>query len=209
MRFNNLSERGRALRLAIGTLLIAGLLLVGTSVAQNGSVAYGPFTCLGDTILPYTSSGGITNGGDYLPLTIASIPTAGGSISGYKINDANGNGIWDQGETGLANWEIGLIDNQRIIINMTDNNGNYFFGGLAAGTYIVEEFAPVCSPWTQTFPTGTYTYTVVLAADQHVTGNNFLNHISEIPVPEFPRLGMIIPVACIFSLVFVLVRRRE
>src|SRR5659263_283333 len=60
MRYNILYEGGHALGIAFGTLLIAGLLLVGTSIAQipppsgggggsggggiNGSVAYGPFT---------------------------------------------------------------------------------------------------------------------------------------------------------------------
>jgi S-layer protein (TIGR01567 family) len=158
---------------------------------------------LGDTMLPYTSSGGIANGGDYLPLTIAST-TKTGSIAGYKINDTNGNGIWDQGETGLANWEISLTDNQgKTTTNMTDNTGNYFFGGLAADTYTVAEIPQ--GGWTQTFPAGTHT--VVLTGGQYVTGINFLNQRSEASVPEFPSL--IIPIAGLFSMIFVLLRRRD
>jgi S-layer protein (TIGR01567 family) len=137
--------------------------------------------------------------------TGTSVPTTG-SIAGYKINDTNGNGVWDQGETGLANWEIRLTDNQgKTITNMTDSNGNYFFGGLAAGTYTVAEIPQ--GGWTQTFPSGTHT--VVLTAGQQVTGKNFLNQRSDVSVPEFPSLGLIIPFAGIFSLVFVLLRRRE
>jgi hypothetical protein len=139
-------------------------------------------------------------------VNVTSLPPTGGRISGFKINDTNGNGIWDQGETGIANWEISLTDNQgKTITNTTDNNGNYLFGGLVAGTYTVAEIPD--GGWTQTFPAGKYT--VVLAADQHVTGKNFLNQKSEIPVPEFPSLGLIIPCVGIFSLVFVLLRRKE
>jgi hypothetical protein len=135
-----------------------------------------------------------------------STPTSTSIISGFKINDLNGNGSIDVGEMGLANWEIKLTDSQGIIItNTTDSNGNYFFGGLAAGTYTVAEVPE--GGWIQTFPTGTHT--VVLAAEQHVNGKNFLNHRSEISVPEFPSLGLITPVAGIFSLVFVLLRRRD
>jgi S-layer protein (TIGR01567 family) len=135
--------------------------------------------------------------------TVTSVPTTG-SIAGYKINDTNGNGIWDQGETGLANWEISLTDNQgKTITNTTDNNGNYLFGGLAAGTYTVTEIPQ--GGWTQTFPSGTHT--VVLTAGQQVTGKNFLNQRSEVSVPEFPSL--IIPIAGLFSMIFVLLRRRD
>lgn len=113
---------------------------------------------LGDTMLPYTSSGGIVNGGDYLPLTIAPPPTTG-SISGYKINDTNGNGKWDAGEKGISNWTIrliGIIGNgkdSKVIRKdtFTDNMGFYKFDNLPAGRYFVIEklikgFVPTSSP---------------------------------------------------------------
>jgi parallel beta-helix repeat protein len=102
---------------------------------------------LGDKMLPYTSSGGIVNGGDYLPLTIAPPPTAGGSISGYKINDTNGNGKWNKGEKGISNWTIRLIGitgkgkNAKVIRKeiLTDATGFYKFDNLLAGRYFVIE----------------------------------------------------------------------
>ena len=49
---------------------------------------------LGDTLLPYNSTGGIVNGGDYLPL-IQMTTQKEGIIHGTKFNDANGNKILD------------------------------------------------------------------------------------------------------------------
>ncbi len=113
---------------------------------------------LGDTLLPYNSSGNITNGGDFLPLIITPSPTAG-SISGFKINDTNGNGMWDLGEIGIENWNIRLIGitgkgNDTKIIRKetsTDATGFYKFDNLPAGRYFVIEklkkgFVPTGSP---------------------------------------------------------------
>ncbi len=47
---------------------------------------------------------GIYGGQNKMP----SPPTAG-SISGFKINDTNGNGRWDAGEVGIEEWHIRLI----------------------------------------------------------------------------------------------------
>jgi parallel beta-helix repeat protein len=118
---------------------------------------------LGDTLVPYNSSGNIANGGDYLPLTIAPTPTAG-SISGYKINDTNGNGKWDAGEKGISNWTIRLIGiigkgkNATVIRNetLTDATGFYKFDNLSAGRYFVIEklkkgFVATSSPVNLTF----------------------------------------------------------
>ncbi|MCL7413566.1 MAG: SpaA isopeptide-forming pilin-related protein, partial [ANME-2 cluster archaeon] len=69
-------------------------------------------------------------------------PTTG-SISGYKINDINGNGTQDPGENGLAGWtiELRLIGAGKYITKetTTDANGFYRFDNLSAGVYLVRE----------------------------------------------------------------------
>jgi parallel beta-helix repeat protein len=97
---------------------------------------------LGDTLLPHNSTGGIRNGGDYLPLVQVAWQE-GGIIHGTKFNDANGNKIRDPGEEGLANWTIqlrGFDFIKRTSVHkttITDINGNYNFTDLNPGTYIV------------------------------------------------------------------------
>jgi hypothetical protein len=91
---------------------------------------------------------------------------SGGFVCGSKINDLNGNGVWDPGEPGLANWPIWLDMNGNGIqdpsdpVTQTDANGDFFFTGLSAGTYTVGE---VQQPgWVQTIPGpgATFTQTV-------------------------------------------------
>ncbi len=68
------------------------------------------------------------------------IPPA--NISGYKINDTNGNGVWDPGEVGIAGWNITLLNGTTsafISSTLTDGNGFYQFTNLPNGTYIVSE----------------------------------------------------------------------
>ncbi len=83
------------------------------------------------------------------------IPT--GEIHGSKWHDVDGNGIWDNGEVGLADWTIYLDDNQNgqldggEISTVTDENGNYAFTGLDPGTYTVAEVLP--ADWQGTYPT--------------------------------------------------------
>jgi hypothetical protein len=81
--------------------------------------------------------------------------------SGSKFNDLNGDGVWDAGEPGLADWTIYLYDDTGTIgvleagdvlntSTTTDSNGDYSFTDLGPGSYIVCEDLPV--GWTQTFP---------------------------------------------------------
>ena len=52
---------------------------------------------LGDTLIPYNSSGNITNGGDYLPLTTHTPQTAISDIID-KVNDLVDDGVLNQGQ---------------------------------------------------------------------------------------------------------------
>ena len=79
------------------------------------------------------------------------------SVSGFKFEDFDGNGVWDKpDELGLADWTIGLyrLSSQNDIIaalpvpelgfelyaqTLTAADGSYTFGGLLPGTYYVAE----------------------------------------------------------------------
>lgn len=63
-------------------------------------------------------------------------------ISGYKFNDENKNGEFDEGEQKMADWEIELFDDinatSSIASTTTDSKGNYIFKGYI-GDYWVKE----------------------------------------------------------------------
>jgi hypothetical protein len=107
------------------------------------------------------------------------------SISGYKWNDLNDDGVWDASEPGLANWTIyldtdrdgkpGLNEPARV----TDANGRYLFDNLSAGSYTIREVLP--ENWIQSFPAEKtadsvppypYGWTVTLTAGQKVAGRS-------------------------------------
>jgi hypothetical protein len=70
-----------------------------------------------------------------------------GGISGMKFNDVNGNGTKDEGESGLANWQIVLSGTSSDTV-LTDSEGNYTFSLTQSGTYNVSEIQQ--SGWVQT-----------------------------------------------------------
>ncbi len=81
--------------------------------------------------------------------------TQRGSISGYKFEDLNGNGVWDSGETVLSNWSIwidinndGDYDEGIDILTLTLDDGTYLFDSISAGTYSVFEI--LTDGWQQT-----------------------------------------------------------
>lgn len=80
-----------------------------------------------------------------------------GSISGYKFNDINANGIWDENEPGLQGWHIFVDLNNNYQFDtgepnaITDVNGAYSIAGLYPGTYTIAEVNQ--SGWQQSYPT--------------------------------------------------------
>ncbi|MCK4887401.1 MAG: S8 family serine peptidase, partial [Planctomycetes bacterium] len=82
--------------------------------------------------------------------------TTPGSISGYKFNDLDANGVWDDNEPGLQGWQIFVDLNQNYQFDagepndITDENGAYSITGLYPGTYTIAE---VNQPgWQQSYP---------------------------------------------------------
>ncbi len=102
-----------------------------------------------------------------------------GTISGTIFNDANGNGVLDQGEQPLSGWtvQLGGTNSQTVT---TDASGNYTFTGLCNGNYTIKE--TLQTGWKQTLPTNVNGYTVTLnnnsLADQRF-GNKKVTRCSD------------------------------
>jgi|GEM_PF-518136 len=95
-----------------------------------------------------------------------------GSICGSKFNDLNANGIWDDGEPGLPDWEIHLQNASGTYIETTDADGKYCFTDLLDGQYTVSEIQQ--DGWIQTFPEAS-TYTITISNGQQVGDVDFGN----------------------------------
>jgi uncharacterized delta-60 repeat protein len=108
-------------------------------------------------------------------VSISSI--SGGTIRGQVYNDANANHARDLGEGPVAGRQVYLdipgIDTYVAgdPVALTDANGNYSFGGLAAGNYLVR-LVPV-SGQVVSSPIFGGKYYVQLGANQTATSNDF------------------------------------
>ncbi len=116
----------------------------------------------------------------------------GGSISGTKFNDVNGNGINDQGEKGLSGWKIRLIGivgtgmETKVLKKETTTNadGFYIFDNLPPGNYNVMEelqgrFVPVVSP----------VKNIMLTNGEISENNNFFNRPVSSLIPTVPAIA--------------------
>jgi hypothetical protein len=79
------------------------------------------------------------------------------TIEGYKFNDLNGNGIWDNGEPPIANWEMTLFNLSNVFIAATSTNaeGKFTFTVPCKSYRLKEE---IRAGWTQTYPSGNGQY---------------------------------------------------
>ena len=95
-----------------------------------------------------------------------------GSISGYKINDTNGNGKWDEGEKGIQGWTIVLKAGDFHINEetVTDASGFYKFDDLPRGEYKIEEKNQ--NGWQHTSSPVKH---IKLADEDNSRNNNFTN----------------------------------
>ncbi len=111
-------------------------------------------------------------------------PSVTNTISGFKINDLNGNGRRDAGEEGLPGWNIRLIGivPETAGINTektTDDRGFYSFENLPAGMYIVVETLKGGY-----VPTGSPVIVVNLENGTNSMNNNFMNRPVSSLIPD-------------------------
>ncbi|MEA1937136.1 MAG: SdrD B-like domain-containing protein [Patescibacteria group bacterium] len=150
------------------------------------------------------TGGIISTSGDYgcdLSFEVNVFPK--GSISGCKYNDANNNGLIDEGEEKLSDWEIQLIgcsypplaegtlellpisrinENPEqgetgycsvVQTTVTNSEGCYTFTDLEKGDYGVNEVAQ--ENWTQTYPADNKFYYFTLDLGEDKTTIDFAN----------------------------------
>lgn len=129
----------------------------------------------------YFSSSGNPNAGIYMSILADPLaePT---KVSGYKFDDADGDGEWDGGEDVLQGWRIYIDENENGQFDITepnditDPNGYYEFLNLPTPDTITiaEEMQ---EGWTQTLPGGAGTYQLSIVANGQYTNKNFGNTI--------------------------------
>jgi SdrD B-like protein len=123
----------------------------------------------------------------------------GGTISGVKFNDVNGNGVRDANEPGLSGVTIRVTDaSGTVSTTTTDAAGGFSVTGLAAGAYVVSEVVP--SGFTQTAPAAPGTFAVTLTSGESVstllfgnrasTGENDTASISGRKILDFNKNGV-------------------
>lgn len=115
---------------------------------------------------------------DVLPNAVqATLGIRGGSISGHKFDDANGNGVRDPGELPVSGITIRLDPATEGLPNIdlqTDADGKYSFINLAAGQYTVTEIVDPARVLVTTPPGNSHT--VDLSSDNaDVTDLDFGN----------------------------------
>ncbi len=71
------------------------------------------------------------------------------TVDGYKWNDENGNGEWDDEESTLSGWVIEVTNGEDTYATSTDANGYYWFA-LPEGNWVVTEVQQ--AGWDQTYP---------------------------------------------------------
>lgn len=109
-----------------------------------------------------------------------------GSVSGTVFDDANGNGMQDEGEMGLEGLTVGLLDaDGKSSGAETDADGHYAFADLLPGDYTV--VGPMVEGWTLTTPDSV---TVQVTADMPVEVD-FGLMMDEMPCEETSIGGMV------------------
>ncbi len=88
-----------------------------------------------------------------------------GSLSGFVFNDANGNGVRDAGEVGMADVTVTLAPPPPGVTPtaVTAADGSFQFAGLPFGTYTLSETVPTGFKQTAPPPPGTITTTIDVA----------------------------------------------
>ncbi|MDI6767759.1 MAG: tandem-95 repeat protein, partial [Bacteroidota bacterium] len=98
------------------------------------------------------------------------------TIFGYKFNDINGDGVWQQpGEPVLRDWEI-IAKKNDIELNLTTDANGYYqftFNSIHAGDWEIKEVMK--NGWYQTAPGGTGAYIINIHSGFTADEKNFGN----------------------------------
>ncbi len=141
--------------------IIPGTYSVNELLVGSWVQSYGTFVQTFESRGAYVSESAVYDFGNWLPT----------SIEGYKFHDLDANGLWDDGEPGLPDWQIFVDLDQDGVFDvgepsdMTDTNGHFIIEGLAPGNYVVREVLQV--DWTQSYPDPDGYYRVTLASGGH------------------------------------------
>lgn len=92
-----------------------------------------------------------------------------GSISGFKFEDKDGDGVLNGGEPKLQGWNITITNGTYTAWMLTNSSGAYEFTDLWPGTYWVNE--TLQEGWIQT----SGNYSITIASNQTITDKNFGN----------------------------------
>ena len=112
------------------------------------------------------------------------LPSLPVSLGDYVWLDENGDGVQDSDEMGIEGILVTLSDENGVVIDsvLTDENGNYLFDGLPAGTYTVSVPTTGLNDETLTTPES---FTVTLAAGEEDLTLDFGYE----PLPEPVTIG--------------------
>ncbi len=108
---------------------------------------------------------------DNAPTTLARIIMF--RVYGYKFNDLNGNGTWDNNEPGLEGWTIQIQGSAGSYTRTTDANGFYAFDHILPGNYQVREVQQ--EGWVQSAPGGEGFANVTLTEPRQLSRVDFGN----------------------------------
>jgi serine-aspartate repeat-containing protein C/D/E len=134
-RFDNLAPGVYGVKETQPSAYLDGLDTAGTINGTTKGTAHNPGDLIDVITLGSGQSGINYNFGELVPA----------SIAGYVYVDANNNGIYDSGETPIANATLTLLDssgNSTGKTTTTNSQGYYAFKDLLPGTYGVKETQP-------------------------------------------------------------------
>jgi len=102
--------------------------------------------------------------------------------AGTKFEDLDADGMWDQGEPGMAGWTIYVdydgdgVHDAGEPSDVTDINGEYLITGITPGTYMVREVMKVDFDWVQSLPGApTFAYEETFNSRDSFVANDFGN----------------------------------
>lgn len=167
----------------------------GTTTATDTAVLSVPGSASATTYFVEVYSGSLGQVNRYdLSIGANVVPT--GSISGWKFNDLNADGMWDENEPGIGGVQINLDLNNDSVIDTSVNtagDGYYSFANVPLGTHLVTETTPANSIQSLPGAPGNFGYFVALTSPNdlildHLDFGNYQLDFGDAPDPTYPTL---------------------